>query len=89
VVKSTDNEDLKAEYIANRSFDDQHFKDMIIEYLRKFGETKRSSIDSLIIPKLSSVLNSKQKKEKVGNLLSALRKESKIKTVAYGTWELI
>ena len=88
VVKLTDNEELKAEYIANRSFDDQHFKDMILEYLKKFGETKRSSIDYLIIPKLSSVLNSVQKKRKVGNLLSALRMEGKIKTVAYGTWEL-
>jgi ATP-dependent DNA helicase RecG len=88
VVKFTNNEELKAEYITNRSFDDQHFKDLILQYLRKFGETKRSSIDNLIIPKLSSVLNSEQKKRKVGNLLSALRMEGKIKTVGFGTWIL-
>jgi ATP-dependent DNA helicase RecG len=89
VIESTNNEDLKAEYIANRSFDDQHFKDMILEYLKKFGETKRSAIDNLIIPKLSTVLDDNQRKRKVGNLLLSLRACGKIKTAGYGIWELI
>jgi ATP-dependent DNA helicase RecG len=89
VIKPLDDEGLKAEYISNRSFDDQHFKDMILEYLKKFGNTKRSTLEKLIIPKLSAVLNEKQKKLKIGNLLSALRIEGKIKTVGYGTWSRV
>jgi ATP-dependent DNA helicase RecG len=88
VIEPTNNDELKAEYIANKSFDDAHFRDMILEYLKKFGKTKRNAIDNLIIPKLSAVLTDEQKKKKVGNLLSALRMKGKIKASGYGTWEL-
>ncbi len=88
-IKAVDNEELRAEYMANRSFDDDHFKKMIIQYLKKFGKTKRSTIDKLIIPKLSVVLSDDQKKIKVRNMLTALKNEAKIKSVSYGIWELI
>jgi ATP-dependent DNA helicase RecG len=88
VVEPTNDDELKAEYIANRSFDDNHFKDMIIEYIKKFGPTKRKAIDNLIIPKLSAVLNDTQKKKKVDNFLTALRGESKLKTTQLRTWIL-
>ena len=86
IVEPVNDETLKAEYMANRSFDDAHFKEMILEYLKTFGKTKRSTIENLVIPKLSAVLNEKQKKIKVGNMLSALRIEGKIKTIGFGTW---
>lgn len=89
VIEPTNNEELKAEYMANKSFDDAHFKEMIVAYLTKFGKTKRSTIDNLIIPKLSAALNDAQKKSKVTNMLSALRMEGKIKSITYGTWELV
>jgi ATP-dependent DNA helicase RecG len=73
--------DTPEEVIANRSFDDAHFKDMIIEYLKKFGPTKRSAIDSLIIPKLSTALNDSQKKKKVSNFLLSLRTQQKIRSI--------
>jgi len=79
VIEPTKNESLKAEYMANRSFDDTHFKEMILEYIKKFGKAKRKSIDNLIIPKLSAALPSEQKKNKVTNFLSALRMEGKNK----------
>ena len=62
---------------------------MIVEYLKKFGPTKRNAIDNLVIPKLSAVLTDQQKKSKVGNMLSALRMEGKTKTVGFGTWGLV
>ncbi len=88
IIEPIGNEDLKAEYIANKSFDDAHFKDMIIEYLKKFGRTKKSAIDNLVISKLSAVLNDTQKKKKVDNFLLSLRLSGKIKTAGYGVWEL-
>ena len=89
VIEPTNNDELKLEYITNRSFDDAHFKEMIVGYLKKMGKTKRKTIDSLIIPKLSSVLSDYQKKNKVTNLLSSLRMEGEIKSLEYGTWEII
>ena len=89
VIEPIGDEQLNAEYIANKSFDDEHFKKVIVEYIKKFGGTKRNSIDNLIIPKLSNVLSEEQKKGKVTNMLTALRKDGKIKTIAFGTWELV
>ncbi|SEF54238.1 ATP-dependent DNA helicase RecG [Flavobacterium urumqiense] len=89
IIESTNDEDLKVEYLANRSFDDSHFKDMILEYLRKFGKTKRDKIENLIIPKLSAILTEEKKKKKVANFLFSLGKEGKIKCTPGYYWELI
>lgn len=89
IIESTNDEDLKAEYLANRSFDDSHFKDMILEYLRKFGKTKRDKIDNLIIPKLSIMLTEEKKKNKVTNYLSALRMDGKIINRPGYYWEIV
>lgn len=87
VIKPTKDQDLLAEYITNKSFDDAHFKKMILEFIEKGGNVKRKSIDNLIIPKLSKSLSEKQKKNKVTNFLTALRIEKKIKSTGFGIWE--
>jgi ATP-dependent DNA helicase RecG len=89
VIEPTNDEELKAEYIANRSFDDAHFKELIVEYLKKFGKTKRKMINNFIIPKLSNALSDEQKKNKVTNFLSALRMENKIRSLPGYYWELV
>ena len=89
VIEPTKNEELIAEYISNKSFDDEHFKKMIFEYISKGREVKRKSIDSLIIPKLSMTLTDSQKKNKVKNYLSALSKEKKIICSSYGIWRIL
>lgn len=89
IIESTNNEDLQAEYLANRSFDDAYFKDMIIEYLKKFGDTKRSTIENLLIPKLSAVLTDVKKKNKVANLLKSLKADGKITTAPGYYWRLV
>lgn len=88
VVKSTNEPDLKAEYIQNKSFDDDYFKDMIIHYLKKFETAKRKDFDNLLIPKLSNVLTDKQKKIKVGNLLYNLRRNKMLKADSNKIWSL-
>jgi ATP-dependent DNA helicase RecG len=88
VIKQTGNEELMADYVKNKSFDDEYFKKLIVEYIKKQGKTSRKSIDKLIIPKLSAVLTDEQKKNKVGNFLSALRIKRILKSTAYGIWEV-
>ena len=78
VVKPIDNKKLKAEYIKNRNFDDSHYKEMIINYIKKYNKATKADICNLIIDKLSPVLSEKQKRNKVTNLLSSLRIEGKI-----------
>ncbi len=89
IAVATDNSDLKASYIHQRSFDDDHFKAKIVSYIRRFGKARREHIEKLIMPKLSDALNEKQKKSKIGNLLTALRKANEIHVNAAGEWKLV
>jgi ATP-dependent DNA helicase RecG len=89
IIETTNDESLQAEYLANRSFDDSHFKEMILECLKKWGKTKRDKIDNLIIPKLSTALSDEKKKNKVTNYLSALRIEGKIVNTPGYFWEIV
>lgn len=88
VVQPTQDEELKQQYIANRSFDDNHFKEMILEYL-KLGKAKRKAINELVIPKLSAALTEDQKRNKVTNYLASLRREGKIESLPGYYWRLI
>lgn len=72
-------DELKAQYIKQKGFDDEHYKKMILEYLGKFGSANRQSIDKLLLDKLPDIMDNQQKKNKVTNLLSALRRENKIR----------
>ena len=63
----------KAAYIKNRAFDKQHYKDMVVAYLEKFGEATRADLDELLLEKLSDALDGKQKKGVVTNLLQDMK----------------
>ena len=89
VAKTAYDDELKTEYIKNRSFNDRHFKEMIISYLRSFGGASRGELNTLIQSKLSDVLTDEQKKRKVGNFLSTLKKKGIIKLTDGKRWVLV
>jgi len=68
----------RAEYIRNRSFDDEHYKKLVISYLKKYTSASRQDIDALLWSKLSDVLDDTQKKNKIRNLLTSLSRKDKI-----------
>ncbi|MEA1961325.1 MAG: hypothetical protein U9N81_08670 [Bacillota bacterium] len=67
--------DGKSEYIKNRAFDDEYYKDLIIAYLKKYERASRKEIDDLLMEKLSSALVQEQKKNKIRNLLYGMSKK--------------
>lgn len=67
---------LKQQYIQNSSFDDNYFRDLIVKYITKFKHANREAIEGLLLNKLSSVLKEQQKKDKVTNLLSSLKRKN-------------
>jgi len=74
--------DQKERYIKQRWFNDKYYKDLIIEYLHQFKKANRENIDNLLWDKLSSLLDEKQKKAKVWNILYTMSKrENKIRNV--------
>lgn len=88
IVRQTKDIGLKATYVKNKSFDDEYFRKLIIQYLEKFSIAKRSDIDDLLMGKLSDVLTIDQKKNKIKNLLYQLRKNNIIETDHSRNWSL-
>ena len=68
---------FKAEYIKNRGFKDQHYKDLILKFIDEYGFASKADIDKLILDILPSVLDNKQKENKVRNLVYAMSKKDK------------
>lgn len=88
VAKATDN---KATYIRMRAQDDDYYAKLITDFLTKFGHASRTDIEDLILVKLSDALDAEQKKNKVGNLLTNLRRAGKIRNTGprkTPRWEL-
>ena len=70
----------KTQYVKNKAFDDQYYKDLIVKYLEQYGKAKKKDIRTLLWDKLPEVMTDKQKEDKIRNLLSALRKKDIITT---------
>ncbi len=68
----------KASYSKNRAFDKQYYLDMVCKAIGEHGSLNRNEIDELLWDKLPDVMNDKQKKSKVGNLITELRKKGLI-----------
>lgn len=69
----------EAQYIKNKGFDDQYYKDLIVSYIRQYSSASKKQIRTLLWDKLPDVLTDQQKESKVHNLVMAMRKKGTIK----------
>lgn len=69
----------KAAYIKTRAFDDGYYRELVLEFLRKFGHASRADIDDLLTEKLSDALDEEQKANKISNLITNLRRRGQIR----------
>lgn len=69
----------RAEYIRTRAQSDAHYAKLVIDYLGEFGGASRSDINALLWDKLSDALDDEQKRNKVMNLLTKMRKAGQIR----------
>lgn len=65
-------------YINMKGLDDDHYKALIIEYLKKFKKAKKAKIRDLLDKKLPDILSDKQKDNKIRNLLQKMRTDEVI-----------
>lgn len=68
----------KASYSKNKAFDKSYYLDLIIKAIKEHSFLERPDIDELLGGKLPDWMDDKQKKVKVNNLISELRKKGKI-----------
>jgi ATP-dependent DNA helicase RecG len=64
----------KAEYIRTRPQHDSHYQKLILDYIEKNKAASRKEIDDLLWKILSEALDDTQKSNKIGNLLTNLRR---------------
>ncbi len=79
--------DQQAEYLEMRGLDEQHYQELILQYLRKFKQAKRIDFEKLLIDKLPQMLDEDQRKHRVRNLLQKMRKEGLLEAKGL-TWHL-
>jgi len=81
----------KAAYTKNKAFDKQYYLDLILKALKQHKVMSRKEVDDLLWSKLPDWMDENQKKNKVGNLLTELRKDTKIHNTGNfkdSKWEL-
>ena len=76
----------KATYIKNRAFDRLHYREMVVAYLRQFGDATRADFEKLLMGKLSDLLNDRQKKDFIRNLLQDLKRDGVIEPNGPNRW---
>jgi CRISPR-associated endonuclease Csn1 len=83
----------KAEYIKNRGFKDDHYKKLVIDFITQYKMASKEDIDKLLYDILPDVLSDVKKKNKIRNLLYAMRsKDETIKNEGSRTkpqWVLV
>ncbi len=71
----------KATYSKNKAFDKSYYLDLIEKAIREHTSLERSDVDELLWNKLPDWMDEKQKKNKIGNLLSELRMKDRIENI--------
>lgn len=73
-AKVADAAGQKATYIHNRGLDDGYYQQLVLDYLKKYGQATRADLDALLLAKLPDVLQDQQRANKVKNLLQGMRR---------------
>ena len=68
----------QAEYSQLKGMDEKYYRDFLLEAIREHGSLTRKQINQLLWKKLPEVLTEQQKKDKITNILSALKRNGKI-----------
>ena len=69
----------KAVYSKYRAFDKAYYLDLIVKAIEEHRSLERKDVDELLWKKLPDWMDDKQKKTKINNLLSELRRTGQIK----------
>ncbi len=70
----------KARYLRERGMNDKYYQDLVIQYLKQYGQATRQELDDLLLTKLPEVLDLQQKANKIKNTLQVLRRLGKLET---------
>jgi ATP-dependent DNA helicase RecG len=67
----------KEQFIKNRGLDKEHYKKLVLSYLKQFEKASRKNIEKLLLGKLPDILDEKQRLNKIKNILSEMSLKDK------------
>lgn len=68
----------QASYIRNKGLDDGYYRELVTDYLKRYGHATRKDMNELLLGKLPEVLDAAQKAHKIRNLLQSMRRDGLI-----------
>lgn len=72
----------KVEYTKSKPFDDKYYQDLLIKFLKEHREADKEDIEKLLFDKLSDILSTNQKLNKIQNLKNHLKNLGVIKNIS-------
>lgn len=76
------------DYMKQRGIDTEFCRSSIMDSLQKFGEMGRIEFETFLLPKLSENLTLQQKKDRIKNILQALKREGRIEPTPSKKWKI-
>lgn len=67
----------KTKYIVTKGLSDEHYKQLIIGYIKQFGSASRREINELLLDRLPEVLSHEQKLNRIHNYLFEMKTKDK------------
>ncbi len=80
--------DQQIDYMKLKGIDSEYCEKIIVDYLRKFDTARKADFEKILLKKLPDVLDDKQKKDRVRNILQKLRRAGIIVAVDR-KWQLL
>lgn len=77
------------DYMKQLGADTEYCRNTILTSLKKFNSMSRREFEDILLPKISEQLSETQKKDRVKNILQALRGEGKIEFLNGKKWTLV
>lgn len=68
----------KPDYMKLRGINDDYYKKIIIDYIKKFKTAKKGDLEEILLEKLGDSMTDIQKKNKIKNILQSLRRDGVI-----------
>jgi len=69
----------RAAYIRNRGLDKEHYKRLVVSFLKKYQKGRRRDFEELLLDKMPEVLSEQQKRNQVQNLLQEMKRDGAIR----------
>ncbi len=84
--------ETQASYTRKKGVSNEQLRHFVVAHIKKFGGTSRDQLEALIIPMLPAEQTDKQKRDKVKNLLSEMRRDGIVvpdKPTRGAVWSLL